>query len=42
MMELGTIEESSSSAGDKSNMQEILLCYKTKSLQKASSILAHK
>lgn len=34
MMEVDTIEEISSSAGDKSNMQKILLCCNTKSLQK--------
>lgn len=41
MMELDIIEEISSSAGDKSNMQKILLCRNTKSLQKARYILAH-
>lgn len=42
MMELDTIEEISSSAGDKSNMQKILLCCNTKSLQEASYVLAQK
>lgn len=40
MMELDSTEEISCRAGDKSNMQKILLCCNTKSLQKASYILA--